>query len=70
MPDITRDELIEIIGRVMVGDSNTDYFLRLLNANMSYPAITDLIFHPPPESRDASAEQIVDIALSHRPIAM
>jgi hypothetical protein len=68
--DITRDELVEIVRRVLVASPETDYYLRLLEANVLHPAVSGLIFHPPEDLRDASAEEIVDEALRYRPIAL
>ncbi|MEO3783954.1 hypothetical protein ABGB12_11515 [Actinocorallia sp. B10E7] len=70
VPDITRHELVEIVNRILAVDPETDYYLRLLEANLAYPNISGLIFHPPAELQDASAEQIIDIALSYHPIAL
>lgn len=70
VPDITRDELVEIVRRLQTADPETDYYLRLLAANVACPDVSGLIYWPPAELRDASAEQIVDAALSHRPIAL
>jgi hypothetical protein len=70
VPDITRDELAEIVRRLQAGDAETDYYLLLLEANMPHPRVSDLIYWPPTELSDASAERIVDVALSHRPIAL
>lgn len=68
--DITADELVEIVRRLLAGDPESDYYLRLLQTNVSHPRVSDLIYHPPAELRDASAEQIVDEALGYRPIAL
>jgi len=68
--DVTTDELVEIVRRIMAGDPESDYYLRLLKANVTHPRVGDLIFHPPAELRDASAEQIVEEALRYRPIAL
>jgi hypothetical protein len=38
--------------------------------NTVMPGASDLIFYPPPELRDATAEEIVDAALACRPIAL
>jgi hypothetical protein len=70
VPGITRDELAEIVRRLQAADPETDYYLRLLEANVAHPGVSDLIYHPPAELRQASAEQIVDTALSYRPIAL
>lgn len=68
--DITRDELVEIVRRILAVDPEIDYYLRLLEANVLHPAVTDLIFHPPDGLQDASAEELVDKALTYRPIAL
>ena len=68
--DITREELAEIVRRVLSGSPENDYYLLLLQANVANPRIGDLLFHPPAELRDVSAEQIVDEALRYRPIAL
>ncbi|MFD3525126.1 hypothetical protein [Streptomyces sp. NPDC058653] len=68
--DITMDELVEIVRRLLAGDPESDFFLRLLDANVSHPGVSDLIFRPPAALRDASAEEIVEEALRYRPIAL
>ncbi|MEV6979413.1 hypothetical protein [Kitasatospora sp. NPDC093806] len=68
--DVTTDELTEIVRRMLAGDPESDYYLRLFAANVTHPGVSDLIFHPPAELRGASAEQIVDEALKYRPIAL
>ncbi|MET8780194.1 hypothetical protein [Streptomyces sp. NPDC004589] len=68
--DITTDELVEIVRRLLASAPESDYYLRLLEANVSHPRVSDLIFHPPAELLDASAEQIVDEALKYRLITL
>ncbi|MFJ5924522.1 bacteriocin immunity protein [Kitasatospora sp. NPDC092948] len=71
--DITRDELVEVVRRLLEDppdSDNSDYYLRLLEANVSHPRVSDLLFHPPAELRNASAERIVEAALRYRPIAL
>ncbi|MDH6120252.1 hypothetical protein ABH930_006214 [Kitasatospora sp. GAS204A] len=68
--DITTDELVEIIRRLLAGGPESDYYLRLLEANVAHPRVSDLIFQHSAELPDASAEQIVDEALKYRPIAL
>jgi hypothetical protein len=70
IPDITRDELVDIVRRLQAADPDTGYYLRLLKANVAHPRVADLIYHPPAELGRASAEQIVDTALSYRPITL
>ncbi|MGW1883128.1 hypothetical protein [Streptomyces sp. NPDC001970] len=68
--DITRDELVEVVQRVLAAGPESDYYLLLLKANVSHPGVGDLIFHPSDDFQDASAEEIVDEALRHRPIVL
>ncbi|MFF9870306.1 hypothetical protein ACF1G0_33840 [Streptomyces sp. NPDC013953] len=68
--DITRDELVEIVRRILAADPESDYYLLLLGTNVLHPEVSDLIYYPPEALEDASAEQIVDEALKYRPIAL
>ncbi|MCX5409754.1 hypothetical protein OHA37_38605 [Streptomyces sp. NBC_00335] len=68
--DITRDELVEIVRRLLMAAPESDYYLRLLAANVAHPQVSDLVFHPSDSLQNASAEQIVDEALKYRPIAL
>ncbi|MFI0899086.1 bacteriocin immunity protein [Streptomyces sp. NPDC020983] len=68
--DITRDELVEIVRRLLTASEESGYYLRLLEANVSHPRVSDLIFHPSDIHQDPSPEQIVDEALKYRPIAL
>jgi hypothetical protein len=70
VPDITRDELVEIVRRIRTClPPDQDWYLLVLKSNTIHPAPSDLIFWPPPELESASAEEIVDAILSYRPIA-
>jgi len=66
---ITRDELVWLVRQIQRADRHSGYYLRLLQANVTDPNASNLIFRPPPGFEDATAEQIVDKALSYRPIA-
>ncbi|MFD7989279.1 hypothetical protein ACFV4M_38700 [Kitasatospora indigofera] len=70
VPDVTRDELAEVVRRVLAASPESDYYLRLLEANVPHPRVGALLFDPPAGLRDASAEQIVQKALEYRPIAL
>ncbi|MFG3283211.1 hypothetical protein [Streptomyces sp. NPDC048111] len=67
---IARDELIEIVRRLLTASPESDFYLRLLEANVPHPRLRDLIFHSSTVVEDASAEWIVDEALKHRSIAL
>ncbi|MCX5328697.1 MULTISPECIES: hypothetical protein [unclassified Streptomyces] len=68
--DVTRDELVEIVRRLLMATPDSSYYLRLLEANVAHPRVSDLVFHPSDNPHDASAEQIVDEALQYRPIEL
>lgn len=68
--DTTREELVEIVRRIQAVDDDIDYYLLLLRTNVVHPGVSDLIFWPPPELVGASAEAIVDAALSYKLIAL
>ncbi|MEU6788050.1 hypothetical protein ABZ912_53415 [Nonomuraea angiospora] len=70
VPDITGMELAEIVRRIMEADPETDYYLALLEANVLHPHISDLIHWPPEELWNATPEEIVEAALSYRPIPL
>jgi hypothetical protein len=68
--DVTRDELIWMVHHVWRGDRYSDYYLHLFEANVPHPRASDLIFWPTNGAEEATAEQIVDNALSYRPIEL
>lgn len=69
--DITRDELVEIVRRILTClPADQGWYLLVLETNTSHPAVSDLIFWPPPELESASAEEIVDAIVSHRPSSL
>ncbi|WP_329319703.1 bacteriocin immunity protein [Streptomyces sp. NBC_01262] len=68
--DVTRDELVEVVRRILADDPDSDYYVQVLEANVSHPRVSDLVFHPSDDLQDASAEEIVDEALKYRPIAL
>ncbi|MFC6022089.1 hypothetical protein ACFP2T_38745 [Plantactinospora solaniradicis] len=68
--NVTRDELIEIVGRIQAVDDDIDYYVLLLETNVAHPRVTELIFWPPPELVNASPETIVDAALAYQPISL
>lgn len=66
VPGVAREELVEIVRRILAADPATDYYLRLLEASVSHPRVSDLIFH---DDHD-DPERIADAILRHRPIAL
>lgn len=66
IPDITREEYLEIIQRVASADYlelETTWWLELLNRNLPHPAVSDLIYY-----QDLDPEEILDKALSDKSI--
>ncbi|MGW2702952.1 bacteriocin immunity protein [Streptomyces sp. NPDC001340] len=74
VPDVTREELVEIVRRILAGcasgDPDTDYYLSVLRTNVTHPRAADLLFHPPTHLADAPPERIVEELLAYRPIAL
>ncbi|WP_409237002.1 hypothetical protein [Streptomyces sp. PA5.6] len=74
VPDVTRDELVEIVRRLMADPASPDcgYYELLLDTNVAHPSAGDLIFHPPTGLGDgiATAEDLVDAMLGYRPISL
>jgi len=69
LPDVTRDELVEIVRRILA-DPTDDWYIEAFDCNTAMSGTSGLIFHPPPELQDATAEEIVNAALAYRPIAL
>ncbi|MBU2667048.1 hypothetical protein KOI35_26395 [Actinoplanes bogorensis] len=69
LPDVTRDELVEVVRRILA-DPSDDWSITAFDLNTVMPGASGLIFHPPPELADASADAIVDAVLAYRPIAL
>ncbi|MBE8470267.1 hypothetical protein [Streptomyces justiciae] len=70
LPDITREELVEVVRAAREPGPDQPWFLLLFTTNVADPGASDLIFHPPAGLEDASAERIVDVAQAYRPIAL
>ena len=79
-PDITRDELIEIVSRIMPTHPSWDpkdesWYMRLFEANVIRPYAAQLVHCPPDDwvgegTWDPTPEQIVDLVLAYRPILL
>ena len=54
----------------MMRRGSDDWYVAAFEYNTVMPGASNLIFNPPPELRDATAEEIVDAALAYRPIAL
>nr|WP_232272082.1 hypothetical protein [Streptomyces gobiensis] len=59
-----------MVRRLLAADPESGYYVQLLEANVSHPRVSDLVFHPSDDLQDASAEEIVDEALKYRPIEL
>jgi hypothetical protein len=71
LPRVTnREELVAIVQRVLdlaYTEEQMPQILDLLVRSTGCPEVSDLIFWP---KRDMTASEIVDAALSHRPIIL
>ena len=67
---LSREELIELVRRIMNAEGTEeelDTWEETLEQNVTDPAVSDYIFYP---DRDMTAEEIVDRALSYKPIQL
>ncbi|MEO1052529.1 MAG: hypothetical protein AAFX87_17995 [Bacteroidota bacterium] len=69
---ITKDELVEIVNRIINADEHTDFYLSVLKVNTPHPRVSDLIFWPEKEglTDEPTAEEIVETALKYQPIQL
>ncbi|MFI1176809.1 hypothetical protein [Streptomyces melanogenes] len=54
----------------MRASPESGYYLRLLEASLLHPRVSDLVFCPSDALKDASTERIVDEAMTYRPSAL
>jgi hypothetical protein len=71
-PDLTREEMVEIVSRVMISGDEHDFYLELFEVNCKHPSGSDLIFWSNlvpelPQDREPTAEEITDCALNWEP---
>lgn len=55
LPDVTRDELVEIVRRILA-DPTDDWYIAAFDLNTVMPGASGLIFHPPSELANATAD--------------
>ncbi|MFD0853114.1 hypothetical protein ACFQ07_12815 [Actinomadura adrarensis] len=70
VPDVTREELVEIVRRAQEPGPDQEFYVLLFQVNTPHPQASGLIFWPPKELEDAAPEEIVEAALSYRPISL
>jgi len=69
--DLDRAELVDLVQQIMDADCTEEERIEmtlLLEANIVYPDVTDLIYYP--KHGEPTAESVVDEALSYKPIAL
>lgn len=72
---LSRDELIELVKKISDPENNEEdisNWLEIFERNVPYPGVSDLIFWPRRcgLGSDPTAEEIVDKALSYKPIQL
>ncbi|HEY4348115.1 MAG TPA: bacteriocin immunity protein [Gaiellaceae bacterium] len=74
---MTHAELVDLVRRIMAGEGDTeeegDALVELFEANVPRPGASDLIFWPEHaigEPRELTPEEVVDTALSYKPIPL
>ncbi|MFD6510566.1 MULTISPECIES: bacteriocin immunity protein [unclassified Bacillus (in: firmicutes)] len=68
--EITREELINLVGKIVEcegTEEEIDEMLEAVERNVPHPEVSDLIYW---NDKDLSSEQIVDIALAYKPIQL
>ncbi|MGW6193187.1 bacteriocin immunity protein [Bacillus cereus] len=68
--EITREELINLVGKIVEcegTEEEIDEMLEAVERNVPHPEVSDLIYW---NDKDLSSEQIVDIALTYKPIQL
>jgi hypothetical protein len=68
---MSKADLTVLVRRIMAADgseTDLDRMVALLSANVPHPAVSDLIYHP--GGSELSAEQIVELALTHQPTVL
>lgn len=70
--DITKAELVEIVTRIVNADDHSKFYLELLERNLPHPRISNLIYWPEKEglTQDSTPEEIVNKAMSYKPIQL
>ncbi|MFE5795047.1 bacteriocin immunity protein [Streptomyces sp. NPDC056503] len=69
MSSLNREELIRLVEEIMHfegSEEDEDLLVEKLKENVLHPRVMDLIFHP--EHGEPTAEQVIDAALSYKPI--
>jgi hypothetical protein len=67
---MTKSELIDLVKRIIAAqgtEEEIDGLITLLEQSVPHPRVSDLIYYP---EREMTAEEIVDAALSYRPISL
>ncbi len=72
---MTREELIDLVRRIQAAEGESeeeaDRLVELFEANVPHPGAADLIFYWDDHfDHDPRAEEVVDRALSYRPIEL
>ena len=69
-PSRERAQLIELVGKLQRAegtDEEQQAWLTMVEESVPHPQVSDLIYYPEVE---LSAEEIVDLALAYRPLAL
>jgi hypothetical protein len=74
MHDLTRDQLVELVRKIMAADGTEeeeDRLVDILEASVPHPRVLNLIYHPDAEgiTGELTAEEVVDTALTYTPFA-
>lgn len=68
--DLIRDEMIEIVRRIVSAGDDHDFYLLVFEENCKHPAKSGLIYYPDlvpelPQDREPTEAEIADLAMSY-----
>lgn len=68
---LTKQELVNLVDRIMNAEYSSeeerDGWIELLEKNVLYPEVSDLIFY---SDKEMTPEEVVEAALAYRPIIL
>lgn len=70
MQQLSKEDLIELVGKIMNvegSEEEIDRMIEILKQSVPHPEVSDLIFW---NENDLTPEQVVELALSYKPIQL
>lgn len=70
MEKLTRGEMVDLVGRLMRGegsDEEANEWINEIHRSVPHPDVSGMIFYP---EEELTSEEIIDRAISYRPIEL